>query len=132
MALNPNFAATPKIATVGTGTSANTNLNGSGTVTTLLSMSLSGGRVDTVYCRPTGSTSTATALRFFVSPTGSTTAFRLIHEETLPINTLTQVGASTPVIWRANLVMPASALLGVTIGNALGAEWQVSAEYGEF
>lgn len=132
MASSPQFASTPKIATADTGTVANTNLNGSGTITHLLTMGASGGRIDTLYCVPTGSTSTATALRFFVSPTGSTTAFKLVHEETLPINTLTVAAASIPVIWRANLIMPASSTMGITIGNTLGAAWQITAEYGDF
>lgn len=131
MAISPQFAATPKISSADTGTTQNTNLNGSGTIVHLLTVGLSGGRVDTIYCVPTGSTSTASALRFFVSPTGSTAAFKLIHEESLPVNTLTQVGASNPVVWRANLIMPAGATMGITIGNALGAAWQVTAEHGD-
>lgn len=132
MATSPQFAATPKISSADTGTTANTNLNGSGTITHLLTVGASGGRVDTVYCRPTGSTSTASALRFFVSPTGSTSNFKLVHEETLPINTLTQVAATTPIVWRANIIMPAGSTMGITIGNALGAAWQVTAEHGDF
>lgn len=131
MATSPQFAATPKISTAETGTTANANLNGSGTITHLLTVGASGGRIDTVYCRPTASTSTASALRFFISPTGSTTAFKLVHEETLPINTLTTAAASTPVIWRANLVMPSGSTMGITIGNTLGAAWQVTAEHGD-
>lgn len=132
MATTPVFAATPKISSADSGTTQNTNLNGSGTITHVLTVGASGGRIDTVYCRPLGTTGTATALRFFVSPTGSTTAFKLIHEETLPANTLSQLAASTPVIWRSNLIMPANSTLGITIGTALTVGWQVTAEHGDF
>lgn len=124
MASNPLFLGTPKIASVSTGLTANTALDGTGTLTTLLTMGSSGGKIDTIYLRHLG-TNVATAVRFFVND-------KLVWEETMGANTLTQAAASSPGIWRANLLIPASATVKITIGTTIASGIMVTAEYGEF
>lgn len=124
MAASPIFVGTPKFAAVTTGLSANTALDGTGVLTTLATIGSSGGRLDTMYFTHLG-TNVATALRVFVND-------RLVHEETMAANTLSQVAASIQNVWRANMILPASATIKVTIGTAIASGVMVAAEYGEF
>lgn len=123
----PIFGLTPRVAQTGTfGTSANTNLDGSGTTfATLITAGAAGSRVDQCIITHLGS-NVASVVRFFVDPTGSA-GWKLIHEETVAINTVSQVAASVPVIWNCNLVLPASAKIGLTSGTAVTAGYNCTA-----
>lgn len=130
----PIFVATPACSFVSTGTSANTNRDGTGTVATVLTAGANGSKIETVILQHLG-TNVATVVRFFVN-NGSTNATpannTLVHEETMAANTLSQVAASIPVVWRANLALPTGYVLNVTIGTAVAAGIQVTAQAGNY
>lgn len=81
----------------GTVATANTSLDGTGTVVTVFTAGANGSRIDQIRVAYTGTT-VATVLRVFIN-NGSTNATAanntLIHEVTLPINTLNQAAAAT-------------------------------------
>jgi hypothetical protein len=47
-------------------------------------------------------------------------------------NTASQVAASTPVVWRANLVLPAGYKLYCTTGTTVASGYHVTAEGGHY
>lgn len=132
---SPIFLATPRDSYITTGVNANTALDGTGTVATAFTASATNGsKIEDVYLNHLG-TNVATVVRFFIN-NGSSNAVAannaLVHEETMAINTLSQVAASVPIIWRANLVLPASYKLNVTIGTAIAAGIMVTAVGGDY
>lgn len=131
---SPIFIATPRSSFLTTGVNANTALDGTGTVVTAFTAGASGSKVEDVYLEHLG-TNVATVVRFFVN-NGSSNAVAannaLVHEETMALNTLSQVAASVPIIWRANLVLPATYKLNVTIGTAIAAGIMVTAVGGDY
>ena len=131
MAINPNFIATPRFASVSTGTAAVTSTEpATASVTVVLTMQAAG-RVDSVYVRYLGGNTQSTVMRFFVTPSGGSPS--LVHEESLPaLTTLSNTAANSYILWRPNLVLPNAATLGVTIGTAVSNGFRVSSEYGEF
>jgi hypothetical protein len=135
MAASPSFTSTPKFA------SAILNATSAGdpayqnptTVATVLTMGVTGGRVDTIYFTPTG-TNAATSARIFIDTVGSGGVNnRLLYDVTIPATTSTTVAGLVPVSWAANLVLPANAVLRATVANtAVTNGICVSVEYGEF
>jgi hypothetical protein len=128
---SPIFVNVPSTQTNTTGTSANTALDGSGTITTVFTADATdGSKIDKVYLRHLG-TNVATVVRFFVDRTGSGT-WKLIHEETMAANTLSQTAASVPVVWVADLALQPGGKLGCTIGTAIAAGIQITAVGGDY
>jgi hypothetical protein len=128
---SPIFVNVPSTQTNTTGTTANTALDGSGTITTVFTADATdGSKIDKVYLRHLG-TNVATVVRFFVDRTGSG-SFKLIHEETMAANTLSQTAASVPVVWVADLALQAGGKLGVTIGTSIASGIQVTAVGGDY
>lgn len=126
----PIFLLTPRVAQATTGTNANTALDGTGTVTSVFVAGANGSKIEDVFLNHMG-TNVATVVRFFIDPTGSS-SYKLIHEETMAANTLSQSVSSIPVYWKANLIIPASGKLGVTIGTAIAAGIMVQAVGGDY
>src|SRR5271166_5139138 len=115
----PIFAIAPRASYISTGVNANTALDGTGTVATAFTAGTNGSKIETVYLWNLG-TNVASVVRFFIN-NGSTNATAannaLVQEVAWAINTLTQVTSSSPVIWNANVVLPAGYKLNVTIGT---------------
>lgn len=130
----PIFVGTPRNAYITTGTTANTLFDGTGTVATVFTAGSNGSKVETVNLWNLG-TNVATVVRFFVN-NGSTNATAgnnaLIQEITWATNTASQVAASTPVSWNANLYLPAGYKLNVTIGTAVASGVMVNCQGGDF
>jgi hypothetical protein len=135
MASNPVFAATPKFANLilNATNGGDTAYINPTTIATVLTIGSTGGRIDTVYLRPTG-TNGSCVVRFWVDTVGSGGANnRLIDEEFLTASTSTGVAALTPAQWRAGLVLPANAVLRATCANtAVTNGVCISVEYSEF
>lgn len=128
---NPIFNKGPHTEFASTGTAANTALDGTGTVTAVFTAdATNGSKIEDVFLTHLG-TNVATVVRFFVDRTGSGT-WRLIHEETVAANTLSQTAGSVQNVWRANLVLQAGGKLGVTIGTAIASGIMVSAIGGDY
>lgn len=135
MASGPSFVATPKFSNIilnatNAGDSAYINPT---TIATVLTVGVTGGRLDSIYVQPTG-TNASTVVRFFVDTVGSGGANnRLVQEVALPASTSSGVAALVPGFWAANLVLPANAVLRATLANtAVTNGVAVSVEYGEF
>lgn len=135
MASSPSFVGTPKFANIilnATNAGDPAYINPT-TIATVLTVGSTGGRVDTVYVRPTG-TNASTVVRFFVDSVGSGGVNnRLVQEIPLAATTSTGVAALAGNTWAARLVLPANSVLRATIGNtAVTNGVAVSVEYGEF
>lgn len=132
--VQPIFVDTPRTAYITTGVNANTAFDGTGTVATVFTAGADGSKIEDVYLNHMG-TNIATVVRFFVN-NGSTNATAannaLVHEETMAANTASQVEASVPVLWRANLVLPAGYKLNVTIGTAIASGIMVTVFGGDY
>ena len=131
---SPIFLGTPRTSWISTGTAANTALDGTGTVATVFTAGANGSKIETVSLEHLG-TNVATVVRFFVN-NGSSNAVAanntLVHEETMAANTLSQVAKSVDLTWTANKVLPAGYKLNVTIGTAIAAGIQVTADGGDY
>ncbi len=131
---SPIFVATPRNSYISTGTTANTAFDGTGTVATVFTAGANGSKVETVSLWNMGS-NVATVVRFFIN-NGSTNATAgnnaLLNEVTWATNTASQVAASTPVQWQANLYMPAGYKLNCTIGTAIASGIMVESQGGDF
>lgn len=131
---SPIFIATPRTAGITTGVNANTAFDGTGTVATIFTAGTNGSKVEDVYLVAMG-TNVATVVRFFINngSTNTTAANNnLVHEETMAANTASQVAASIPVRWIANLVLPAGYKLNVTIGTAIASGIMATAVGGDY
>lgn len=135
MASSPTFVGTPKFANLilNATNGGDTAYINPTTIATLLTVGASGGRVDTVYLRPTG-TNASCVVRFWVDTVGSgTTNNRLVQEVALAASTSTGVASLGGNVWSARLVLPANAVMRVTCANtAVTNGVCVSAEYGDF
>ena len=135
MAANPVFVATPKFVNLilNNANGGDAGYTNPTTIATVLTIGVGGGRIDTVYITPVG-TNASTSLRLFVDTAGSGgTNNRLIYDVTLPAATGASTSAIVPVIWAANLVLPAASVLRATVANtAVTLGVCVSVEYGEF
>lgn len=131
---SPIFGLTPRSLGLTTGVNANTALDGTGTVVTVFTAGVNGSKLDRVFLNHMG-TNVATVVRFFVN-NGSTNVTAtnnwLVHEETMAANTVSQVAASVPVIWPANLILPNGYKLNVTIGTAIASGVMITAEGSDF
>lgn len=132
---SPIFVKAPRNSFITTGTAANTLFDGTGTVATVFTAdATNGSKVETVTLQNLG-TNVATVVRFFLN-NGSTNATAtnnaLIQEFTWATNTASQVAASTPVVWQANLYMPAGYKLNCTIGTAVASGIMVSGQGGDY
>lgn len=135
MASSPSFVSTPKFASI---ILNNTNGGDTGyinptTVATVLTVGATGGRIDTVYLRPTG-TNASCVVRFWVDTAGSGGANnRLIQEVALAATASTGVASLGGNVWAARLVVPANSVLRATCANtAVTNGVAISVEYGEF
>jgi hypothetical protein len=114
---------------------ANTAYDGTGTVATIFTAdATNGSKIEDVFVVGAG-TSIATVIRFFVN-NGSTNTVAsnntLVHEESVAAITSTQTAATTPVVWRANLVLPAGYKLNCTLGSSVAGSLIVTAIGGDF
>ncbi len=130
----PIFCDTPRCSWSAISITANTATDGTGTVATIFTAGADGSKIEDVYINHLN-TNIASVVRFFIN-NGSTNATAanntLIHEETLAANTYDADTASVPVIWRANLVLPAGYKLNATSGTTVAAGYQVTAVGGDF
>lgn len=131
----PIFLKQPRASFVSTGVNANTAFDGTGTVATVFTAdATNGSKIEDVYLLHAG-TNVATVVRFFVnngSANSTATNNTLVHEETMAANTASQTAASVPILWKANLVLPAGYKLNVTIGTAIASGIQVTAVGGDY
>lgn len=134
MATSPVFVGTPKFTNtiVNNANAGDPAYSAPTTIATLLTMAAAG-RIDSVYITPIG-TNAATSLRLWVDTVGSGgAANKLVYDVTVAATTSTTVAALIPVLWAANLVLPAAAVLRATVANtAVTNGVCVSVEYGEF
>lgn len=134
MATSPIFLSTPRNSYITTGVNANTAFDGTGTVATVFTAGANGSKIEDVVLQHMG-TNVATVVRFFIN-NGSTNATAannsLVHEETMAANTASQVAASQPIYWRANLILPTGYKLNVTIGTAIASGIMVNAQGGDY
>ncbi len=130
----PIFCDTPRASWSAISITANAAFDGTGTVATIFTAGADGSKIEDVYINHLGS-NIATVVRFFIN-NGSTNATpannTLVHEETMAANTADQDTASVPVIWRANLVLPAGYKLNATSGTTVANGVQVTAIGGDF
>ncbi len=131
----PIFLKTTRQSYISTGTAANTLFDGTGTVATVFTAdATNGSKIENVVLQNLG-TNVATAVRFFIN-NGSTNATAtnnaLVQEVTWASNTASQVAASVPSVWNANLYLPAGYKLNVTIGTAIASGIMVSAQGGDY
>lgn len=128
---SPIFLKQPHVETAASGLNANTALDGSGTIVTVFTAdATNGSKIEQVKVLHLG-TNIASVLRFFVDHTGSG-SWKLIHEETMASNSLSQTAASVPVYVPLSLVMDAGTKLGITIGTAVASGYQVTAIGGDY
>lgn len=130
----PIFVGTPRNSYISTGTTANTVFDGTGTVATVFTAGANGSKIETVNLLNMGS-NVATVVRFFLnngSANSVATNNALVYEATWATNVASQVAASVPVTWPANLYMPPSYKLNVTIGTAVASGIMVEAQGGDF
>lgn len=119
---SPIFLKAPRVSFVQTSSSAVTGTDGTDANVKLAftADATNGSKIEDVYIQLSG-TNLATTVRFWVNngaAVGTATNNSLIHEETMPANTISQTAASVPVYWRANLVLPAGYRLYVACGTA--------------
>ncbi len=135
MASNPSFIGTPQFKNLilNNSNGGDPGYTNPTTIATILTIGATGGRIDTVYITPVG-TNGSTSVRLFVDTVGSGGANnRLIYDAALPASTAVSTSALVPVLWPANLVLPANAVLRATVANtAVTNGVCVSVEYGEF
>lgn len=132
--VSPIFVGTPRNSYITTGTAANALLDGTGTVATAFTAGANGSKVEQVTLWNLG-TNVATVVRFFINngSTNTTAANNsLVNEIAWAANTINQTLSSTPIIWQANLYLPANYKLNVTIGTAVAAGIMVNAQGGDF
>lgn len=131
---SPIFVATPKNSGATTGVNANTALDGTGTVVTVFTAGTNGSKVEDIFLQHLGS-NVATTVRFYVN-NGSTNTVAsnntLIHEESMLVNTLSQVVASVSNTYRANIILTAGYKINVTIGTAIASGIMVTAQGGDY
>lgn len=132
---SPIFNKTPRQSFLTTGTTANTLFDGTGTVATIFTAdATNGSKIETVNLWHMG-TNVATVVRFFIN-NGSVNSVAannaLVEEVAMAAYTATQTTSSTPVVWNANLYMPAGYKLNVTIGTAVASGVMVSAQGGDY
>lgn len=101
MALNPQFASTPRLEFIQIAT-ANTNKDGSGTIANLFTAGSSGSRVEEIIIKAVGNT-TAGQIRFFVNDGSSN---RLIWEVDVPAQTGTGINQTFSIILGAESFLP--------------------------
>lgn len=135
MATTPSFVGTPKFANIilnATNGGDAAYLNPT-TVATLLTIGSTGGRVDTVYLRPTG-TNQSTSVRFFVDTVGTGgVANRLVQEILINASTSSVTAPLAGNTWSARMILPANSVLRATVANTNVTNGiAVSVEYGEF
>jgi hypothetical protein len=135
MASSPVFVGTARFASLilNNANGGDTAYANPTTVATILTMGSLGGRIDNVYLQPAG-TNASCVVRFFVDTVGTSgTNNRLINEQFLTASTSTGVATLTGGAWRANLVLPANAVLRATVANtAVTNGIAVCVEFGEF
>lgn len=132
---SPIFLKQTNIQYVSTGVNANAALDGTGTVATVFTAdATNGSKIESVTLTHMGS-NVATVVRFFVN-NGATNATAtnnaLVAEFTMAANTLSQVAASVPMTWAANLLLKPGFKLNVTIGTAIAAGIMVAAQGGDY
>jgi hypothetical protein len=82
-----------------------------------------GSKVEDVYINVTATNNAASVVRFWVNngaAVGTGTNNSLIHEEVMPLQTLTQTTTNAQLIWRANVVLAPGYKLLAAAGVANG------------
>lgn len=137
MASSPTFVGTPKFANLilNNSNGGDTAYINPTTIATVLTIGSTGGRIDTVYLRPTG-TNGSCVVRFWVDASGSGAGGannRLVQEVALAASTSSGVATLAGNVWSARLVVPANTVLRATCANtAVTNGVAISVEYGEF
>lgn len=115
-------------------TAANTAMDGTGTVTTLFTAGTDGGFVGMIKLKPTG-TNVASVARFFGN-NGSTNATAtnnwFLGEVTLPATTASATAALIELALPVFQGFQNGYKINMTLGTAVAAGWQASAEAGSF
>lgn len=132
----PIFLGVPQASWAALAASAVTETDGTGanTKTIFTADATDGGKIETVFVKVTATCPNATVIRFWInngSSAGTAANNSLIHEETLAITTVTAAAATTPVVWPANLVLPAGYKLLAASASSIGGV-QVSAIGGSY
>lgn len=137
MAVNtsPVFVSGPQITWSGNMTAANTDTSmATGTSYLVFTAGANGGKVETVNMWNLG-TNVSSVIRFFVNnalTTGTAANNALVQEFSWPANTVSQLAASIPTIWQANLYLSAGYRLYATLGTAVAAGIQIAAQGGSY
>lgn len=130
----PIFLSSPRISGITTGLNANTAFDGTGTVATVFVAGANGSKVEDIFLTHMG-TNVATVVRIFVN-NGSTNATAannyLVQEFAMAANTASQTVNSVPQVYRANLILPPTYKINVTIGTAIAAGIMVAAQGGDY
>ena len=133
---NPVFTLVPVVAWGTTAlATANTAKDGTGTVLTVFTANATNGSyVQKLRARPAG-TNVATVLRVFIN-NGSTNATAgnnsLFDEMTLPITTLSEVGALAMYELPLNIALAAGYKINLTIGTTVAAGYFCSVVGGDY
>lgn len=135
MASSPSFVGTPKFVNMilNNANGGDTAYIAPTTIATVLTIGSTGGRIDTVYIRPTG-TNASCVVRFWVDTAGSGgVANRLVQEVPLAATASTGLATLGGNTWAARLILPAASVLRATVANtAVTNGVCISVEYGEF
>ncbi len=131
----PIFLKQPSVQYISSGTTANTLFDGTQTTVTVFTAdATNGSKIEDVYLENMG-TNVATVVRFFIN-NGSTAATAtnnaLVNEITWATYTASQVAATGPVIWRANLVLKPGYKLNASIGTAVASGIMITAVGGDY
>lgn len=134
---SPIFCKQPRASFVDLSTSAVTSTDGTdaNVKTVFTADATNGSKVEDVFVVHKGTNSSATVVRFWInngSTAGTATNNTLVYEMTMALNTLSQTAASTPGVWRANLVLPAGYKLLAASGTAIAGGMAVTAVGGDY
>lgn len=133
----PIFNKQPRASWIALSASAVTGTDGTdaNVKTVFTADATNGSKIEDVYLVHSGTNPNATVVRFWVnngSTAGTAANNTLVHEETVALNTISQVAASTPIVWRANLVLPAGYKLLAAAGSSIAGGMQATAVGGDY
>jgi hypothetical protein len=132
---DPIFTGTPKSPFGTNVTAANTAMDGTGTVTNVFTAdATNGGFLGLVKLKPKG-TNVASVARFFRTKNSDNTVAAnnaLVAEVTLPATTASATSALVELSYVFNEALEAGMQINMTLGTAVAAGWQASAEAGSY
>ena len=134
--IDPIYSKAPDIQWATTITAANTATDGTGTVTTVFtSDATSGGYVDRIRLKPSG-TNVTTVARLFLNngSTNATASNNTFWDElTLPATTASNSAVIGPAMeFSIGFAIPAGYKWNVVLGTAVSAGWQPTAVGGKY